>query len=196
MSAALGLSRGGSYSKHQLPRQGTATGPSRRTRSKELELQPRLRLQVDESARSAFMCPPLFHEIFRNRHIEEAITARSYATGPLRPTTAKLSECGRVDGACPRVRGTPSSSLRNEPSGRVEYLFLRLRANEGGIECRFGKSPLLLSEPAQVHVAIFAEGQCRERASYNADWLAADELDNQAGHAHCSIRSKVVSARR
>ena len=96
------------------------------------------------------------------------------------------------------------SSLRNEPSGSVENLFLGLRANERGIECRFGKSPLLPSEPAQVHVAIFVEGQCRERASYNSGWLAADEPDNQAGDTHalpagvakacsrgfCSIRAK------
>jgi hypothetical protein len=37
---------------------------------------------------------------------------------------------------------------------------LRLRANERGIEYRFGKSPLLPSEHAQVHAAIFAEGPC------------------------------------
>jgi hypothetical protein len=43
---------------------------------------------------------------------------------------------------------------------------------------------LLPSEPAQVHVAIFVEGQCRERTSYNAGWLAADKLDNQAGYTH------------
>jgi hypothetical protein len=82
----------------------------------------------------------------------------------------------------------PSSSLRNEPRGRVENLFLMFRANERGIECRFGKSPLLPSEHAQVYVAIFVEGQCRERASYNVGWLAADELDNQAGHTHALPR--------
>ena len=143
---------------------------------------------VDESTRPPFMCPPSFHEIVEIDDFGEAIAARSYATGPLQPTTANLSECGLVDGARPRVRGAPSSALRNEPSGRVENLFLRLRVNERGIECRFGKSPLLPSEHAQVHVAIFVEGQCRERASYNAGWLAADEFDNQAGHTHALPR--------
>jgi hypothetical protein len=52
--------------------------------------------------------------------------------------------------------------LRSEPSGRVENPFLRLRANKRGIECRFGKSPLLPSEDVQVHVAVFVEDQCRE----------------------------------
>ena len=108
-----------------------------------------------------------------------------------RSATADDSELGRgrlVDGARPRVRRAPSSSSRNEPSGRVENLFFRLRANERGIECRFGKSPLLPREHAQGHVAIFVEGQCSERASYNADGLAADELDSQAGHAHALPR--------
>ena len=116
------------------------------------------------------------------------MAARSCATGPLQPTTANVSECGLVDGALPRVRGVPSSSLPNEPSGRVQNLFRGLRANECGIECRFGKSRLLPSERAQVHVTIFVEGQCRERASYNAGWLAADELDNQTGHTHALPR--------
>jgi hypothetical protein len=99
-----------------------------------------------------------------------------------------LSQCGLVDGARARVRGAPSPSSRNEPSGRVEDIFLRLCANEHGIECRFGKGPLLPSEHAQVYVAILVEGQCRERASYNAGWLAADELDNQTGHTHALPR--------
>ena len=116
------------------------------------------------------------------------MTARSGATGPLQPMTANVSECGLVDGACPRGRGAPSSSSRNEPSGRVEDLFLRLRANEHRIECRFGKSPLLPSERAQVHVTIFVEDQCRERASYDAGGLAADELDHQTGHTHALPR--------
>jgi hypothetical protein len=37
-------------------------------------------------------------------------------------------------------------------------------------------------------VAIFVEGQCRERASHNSGWLAADEFDNQAGHTHALPR--------
>ena len=79
-------------------------------------------------------------------------------------------------------RHLPPCAMNRVAASRT--FLLGLRTNERGIECRFGKSPLLPSEPAQVHVAIFVEDQCRERASYNAGWLAADELDNQAGHTH------------
>ena len=63
--------------------------------------------------------------------------------------------------------------------------FVRTSAGSSAV---FGKSRLLPSERAQVHVTIFVEGQCRERASYNAGWLAADELDNQTGHTHALPR--------
>src|ERR1700719_1358881 len=122
------------------------------------------------------------------RRLGTAETARSCPKGSLQPTTANLAECGVVDGTRPRVRRAPFSASCNESSGCVENLFVRIGANEHGAERRFGKSPLLPSEHAQVHVAIFVEGQCSERALYNAGWLAADELDNQAGHTHALPR--------
>ena len=107
-----------------------------------------------------------------------------YTAGPLQPTTADLPQRGLVDGASQCARGAPCSSLRNEPSGGVENLFLMLRTAERGIECRFCKSPLLPGEPARVHAALVVESQRCKRAPYHPDWSAAGELDDQVGHTH------------
>jgi hypothetical protein len=142
---------------------------------------PRLCLHDRRIHAIVLQVPSIVSRIRRNRRLGIAVAARSCAKGPLQPT-ANLAECGVFDGARPRVRRAPSSASRNEPSGGVENLFPGHCANEHRIQCRFGKSPLLPSEHTNIHVTIFVEGQCSERASYNACWLAADELDNEAGH--------------
>jgi len=64
-----------------------------------------------------------------------------YTTGSQQPTTVDLFQRGLVDGPRQGGRGAPSSSLRDEPSGGVENLFIMLRTDKRGIDCRFGKSP-------------------------------------------------------
>lgn len=82
---------------------------------------------------------------------------------PLQPTAVDLLQRGLVYGPRQGGRGTPSSSLRDEPSGGVENLFIKFLTDKRRIDCRFGKSPLLPSEHARVHVTVVVEGQCSKR---------------------------------
>jgi hypothetical protein len=58
-----------------------------------------------------------------------------YTRGSLQPTTVGLLERCLVDGPRQGGRGAPSSSLRDEPSGGVENLFIMLRTDKRGIDC-------------------------------------------------------------
>jgi hypothetical protein len=54
--------------------------------------------------------------------------------------------------------------LRDEPSGGIENLFIMFRTDKRGIDCRFGKSPLLPSEYARVHATVVVERWLRVSA--------------------------------
>jgi hypothetical protein len=64
--------------------------------------------------------------------------------------------------------------MRDEPSGGVEHFFIVLRADKRGLDCRFGKCPLLPSEYARIHVTVIVEGQSSKRAPNHPHWSAAD----------------------
>jgi hypothetical protein len=56
---------------------------------------------------------------------------------------------------------------------------LRLRANERGTSIDLARAHC-----RRVNTPKSRPYSSKVRASYNAGWLAANELDNQSGHAH------------
>jgi hypothetical protein len=113
-----------------------------------------------------------------------------YPTGPLQLTAVDLPQRRLVDGTRQRSRGAPSSSSRDESSGRVENRFIVLGIDKRGLDRQFGESPLLMCEHARVHATGVVEGQCGERALHHAVRNAADQFDDQTGHTNALPREK------